>query len=461
MILTTPLTACIEDPEASPDCTAGASRAADDGCNTCQCTDDGAWACTDLACPAPACGGDAGAACEAVFDSCECAWRCGPSGAGAPVDCDQECPAVEIPAPDCGCVDGVCTAGPAPPCEPGAARPAEDGCNTCTCTDAGEWACTERACPEPICDDDAGCAAVYDTCNCLWTCLPPGEVPMECAGVEPCPAADPDAAPQCACQEGQCVSRPAVECEPGDTLEADNGQSCTCTDAGRWLCLCADPEPEGRCLCTPEGEWRCMGAGECEPGAERPSDDGCNTCTCTAEGAWACTDRACPEPICDDDAGCAAVYDECNCAWRCERPGFVPEDCAGLVACEPPDPDAAPECACQDGQCVTRGRPECAPGDTMEAENGQSCRCDDAGAWACLCPTPAPEGQCLCTPEGEWMCRAERECAPGEAFEAENGQSCECTENGTWSCLCPEPQPAGDCLCQAGAWACGDPAPPG
>ena len=41
-------------------------------------------------------------------------------------------------------------------CTDGETRPADDGCNTCTCTDAGEWACTERACASE-CDSDDDC----------------------------------------------------------------------------------------------------------------------------------------------------------------------------------------------------------------------------------------------------------------------------------------------------------------
>ena len=133
-------------------------------------------------------------ACTAESDSacpgggeCTEAWV----GCGPDADCDV-----------CGVSAWICLA-----CESGAQRPDEDGCNTCTCTETGDWACTEEACPEPMCVDDPGCAPVYDDrCNCVWVCLPPNEIPESCAGAEPCPSVDMDAIPECACDNGQCVT---------------------------------------------------------------------------------------------------------------------------------------------------------------------------------------------------------------------------------------------------------------
>lgn len=47
-------------------------------------------------------------------------------------------------------------------CEEGASRPADDGCNTCTCTD-GDWSCTEMGCTA---DEGKACGArAGDTCS--------------------------------------------------------------------------------------------------------------------------------------------------------------------------------------------------------------------------------------------------------------------------------------------------------
>lgn len=70
------------------ECSLGETKTADDGCNTCTCTEEG-WACTEMACAEP--------------DS------------------------------------------PGQECTLGTTKPAEDGCNTCTCDESG-WSCTELGC---------------------------------------------------------------------------------------------------------------------------------------------------------------------------------------------------------------------------------------------------------------------------------------------------------------------------
>ena len=83
-------------------CQSGDSKPADDGCNTCYCSEDGHWGCTQI-----------------------------------------------------GCID---TDGPDVECTPGDSMPADDGCNTCHCVEDGWWACTKVDCPGQgalMCDDDA------------------------------------------------------------------------------------------------------------------------------------------------------------------------------------------------------------------------------------------------------------------------------------------------------------------
>lgn len=65
-------------------CEPGDSKMHEDGCNTCDCVEDGQWACTRA-------------------------------------DCGDQC-------------------------TPGDTVPHEDGCNTCHCTNEGDWACTEIDC---------------------------------------------------------------------------------------------------------------------------------------------------------------------------------------------------------------------------------------------------------------------------------------------------------------------------
>ncbi len=85
-----------ETPTQSPDCQAGERKQADDGCNSCMCSTDGHWACTEMAC----------------------------------VD-KSEAP-VSSPTPQ--------------QCQDGETKASDDGCNSCMCVKGGIWACTKRAC---------------------------------------------------------------------------------------------------------------------------------------------------------------------------------------------------------------------------------------------------------------------------------------------------------------------------
>jgi hypothetical protein len=102
------------DDGASPGgpCTPGDQQPANDGCNTCECSEDGTWGCTEIGCDPT--GGD-------------------PTAGGS--------------------TEGGSTG--AAECTPGDMMPADDGCNTCTCGDDGLWACTLLGCVDPavtVCD---------------------------------------------------------------------------------------------------------------------------------------------------------------------------------------------------------------------------------------------------------------------------------------------------------------------
>jgi len=55
----------------------------------------------------------------------------------------------------------------------GGTKPADDGCNTCTCTEQG-WQCTEMACPERECEPGDSKADSCTICSCSqlgrWEC---------------------------------------------------------------------------------------------------------------------------------------------------------------------------------------------------------------------------------------------------------------------------------------------------
>jgi hypothetical protein len=175
---------------------------------------------------------------------------------------------------------------------------AEDGCNTCKCTE-GTWACTEMACAEdgggPI-QCTPGATRPDGDCN---TCSCSAEGVWQCTLIG-CPPPPPPA------------------CVAGET-SSDGCNSCSCS-GGEWVCTnraCPPPPPppplcvEGEtkmmdcntCTCM-GGRWGCTTIA-CQPPACVNGEtmyDGCNSCSCFG-GQWACTARYCPPPPPPTDAG--------------------------------------------------------------------------------------------------------------------------------------------------------------
>ncbi|MCA9539230.1 MAG: hypothetical protein KC620_10115 [Myxococcales bacterium] len=332
----------IEDPPQENPCHPGDRRLGAEGCGECVCSDDGAWVCPDIACihecegvPAP----DAGAcmACECV----EGEWNC-------------------LPTP--------C---PMPFCEPGEQRPADDGCNTCTCTDDFEWACTERACPPAECEDvlcDLACPGGQLARNeqgCEICACPPGECEEVLCDLA-CPGGQLARNEQ-GCEICACPPPPA--CDQGcpeiyspvcgsDGHSYDNACEAICHDVGvSHDGLCADDCPIcdlfcefgyaadengcGGCACLcPEGETDgvrylsrdpevCQAIDFDCPAGTRGFSDPCG-CGCFADPEVLC---ACPlidAPVCGADgqtygnecaAGCAGV--------RVEHEGECAPPCGG------------------------------------------------------------------------------------------------------------------------------------
>jgi|GEM_PF-3035452 len=222
----------------------GATRAADDGCNQCTCTEDHTWSCTEMVC-VPACErGDTRLADDGC-NECTClgdgTWHCE----------DEPCE---------------------PVCEPGETRPGENGSPECTCDEDGTWLCP----PGPECTvgevRDAGDGCNTCTCDIL---LDGGSPPEWFCTTDPCPPS---------------VFEP---CTPGDTRLADDGcNTCECeivleTLYTRWSCT-EDPA--------------CAEA--CTVGEVRDLGDGCTTCECVAvlnggsPNRWLCTVRPCEGQSC-------------------------------------------------------------------------------------------------------------------------------------------------------------------
>ncbi|RJO68107.1 MAG: hypothetical protein C4523_07780 [Myxococcales bacterium] len=232
-------------------------------------------------------------------------WLCGEDGKWYCNDCEMECYGVVEAGDSSGC----------PECEEGDQRPADDGCNACTCEN-GQWACTLIGCEDP-----AACAA-----DCPDGCPAPeyrfcgedgelycNECVMACYGVAE--ADDPST----------CGS----ECEEGDQRPADDGcNTCDCIN-GEWACTamaCSDPIEEclmecgdgcfnlNQMACMEDGKMWCPCEAECygvaaadDPASCQVSpgdpcvagqvawaEDGCNSCECMEDDFWSCTEMACP-----------------------------------------------------------------------------------------------------------------------------------------------------------------------
>jgi len=94
----------LEACEASKACTPGETKYADDECNTCECSADGTWACTNTFCEPVRCGGFSGGTCT---EDEYCAYEANIGGCGAgdasaicrprPTECPEE------DAPVCSC----------------------------------------------------------------------------------------------------------------------------------------------------------------------------------------------------------------------------------------------------------------------------------------------------------------------------------------------------------------------
>jgi len=75
----------------------------------------------------------------------------------------------------CSCVNGQrqctlveCVDASTTECKPGATKKSDDGCNDCSCTETGTWACTEKACVAVACGARAG-NTCKDTEYCAYT----------------------------------------------------------------------------------------------------------------------------------------------------------------------------------------------------------------------------------------------------------------------------------------------------
>jgi len=283
-------------------------------------------------------------------------------------------------------------------CQQGQAKPAGDGCNTCTCDASGQWNCTEIGC---ICKTgetrigDDGCSK----CSCdngNWACDPQG-----CA-----------------------------ECSPGSVRASDDMCSmCTCGTDGTWQC-----PPAGTGCGTP-----------CEEGASKPAGDGCNDCTCF-HGNWGCTMVLCAAPIpCEDGVG------DCdgNPMNGCETK--LTTDLMNCGACGQVCDFAGGIGSCEGGKCVlqacTSGWADCNldPSDGCEQVVGnQGCdaRCDypDGSPMIvpatgdCQCPTGMTCVKNTALGKPDYCYPTPNACGGGHAPDCLCLGTCVCSSNGGRTC---------------------------
>lgn len=290
----------------------------------CDCRDGNCTRADEPPPPPPVCEGD-DAACQPFYDTCLCAWTCTGDDISNRPQCDQLCEGMTS-EPDvmCACTAEGCVVDAV--CMDGDSKPADDGCNTCTCLD-GQWACTERACPPEMCAE-GDTRDAEDGCN---TCV--------CSNGE------------WACTERAC---PPEMCEDGDTREAEDGcNTCTCLN-GQWACtLIACPT-----ACEPQ-ECGPQPSVDCPPGSTSPPVFECRRDNPAEECQWTMV-RGCDEPppppgpfgcVTDDDCFTSGCNGEI-CASEalsstCDR---LPEH-----ACYS-DPNIT-SCGCMAGSCGWSNRP--------------------------------------------------------------------------------------------------------
>jgi len=149
-------------------------------------------------------------------------------------------------------------------CMDGDMKPADDGCNTCSCVD-GDWACTEKACN----DEDAP--------------------PAECEDGDEKPA--PDGCNTCSCYEGTwaCTDIGCPATEPGGTETGTDGETETGATSG------ATTGTGGESSAGETGPGFVCGDGvlaaeeQCDDG-NNADGDGCSS-VCELEPGNACMDK--------------------------------------------------------------------------------------------------------------------------------------------------------------------------
>lgn len=199
----------------SSTCTDGDTKVADDGCNTCSCS-AGAWGCSTKACPSTCTLGE-----TQTIDCNTCAC----TASGGWVCTEKACNSSGSSSGNVG----------DPFCKDGETKPADDGCNTCSCT-GGAWFCTLKSCQDACktgqqaysdfrtqllakydsigCQTAKDCTLVYESNGCVSNCgtAIPASVAdsvdqnLTTAGGSDCSACPPPDVPPCVPLFADCVN---------------------------------------------------------------------------------------------------------------------------------------------------------------------------------------------------------------------------------------------------------------
>ncbi|MEE2789087.1 MAG: hypothetical protein VX589_17255, partial [Myxococcota bacterium] len=327
--------ACLSPEDCVPDdrCLVGEVRPADDGCNTCECNDEGRWLCTALVCDRPCddieCGLIGLPACpngQPPLAECirqpngVCGWqveRCEDPVCPEPADlCRAECSGENIDVPP-GCPRPRCLPCDEDECGADAcgAVPAVDLCAdglpeiACRRGPSGDcdWmvsACDELVCPEP----DLHCAAlcpggprisIPDSCSAPFVC---GDCPAEPCGLDECGQTPDRVCPGGSRERLSCERNDAgvctwigSGCEPaacGGLLGAGCSEGQVCVDNPSDNC---DPQNggadcPGQCVEVNDG---CRDNAECPPGQR------CDNGRCAGNGLCICPTVA--MPVCGEN----------------------------------------------------------------------------------------------------------------------------------------------------------------
>ncbi|HIA03398.1 MAG TPA: hypothetical protein EYN66_16065 [Myxococcales bacterium] len=364
----------------------------EDDCNTCACSAGGEVVCTTLAC-APTCewNGETLQNGQQVEDEENCGYCICMNGQMACTDslCPPTCEWNGETLQDgqkvedeggcgyCICMNGqmACTDSLCPPvkCEMDGisyelGAQVGLGCNTCVCTESGQFTCTQLGCPaacefkgQPMQEGEVMLVKQNEGGNCEWVHCYNGNIGWP---VGPC-----------VCElDGQFY-------EFGDQVEEDD-TTCTCQNTGGFECVESEPNSckyKGQLLQEGQQVWvkencshafcqngklvyglkscvasQCSSNGQSfELGESYTNDDGCTVCTCMPAGpstVWMCSIGTCscnPEeeyyrhyvagakecammdqPICPE--GATYFSNECGCG--CEMSSSCPE----VANCMPP-----------------------------------------------------------------------------------------------------------------------------